>query len=167
MKLCQSTASCIVFRCAGLLEITWAESDENTLPNEYLGEETDGDSWLALKVSPTRATVNFIHRSARDFLCDTDAGEQILSFCLKSDEEKEIDFTRSYIANSMLLWSMDRSCGDTEVHEFEGNHRSERIINHISKPNSAFSESVQFELLDIFRKSVETIENSDPSLSFL
>ncbi|UPL00112.1 hypothetical protein LCI18_011046 [Fusarium solani-melongenae] len=68
-ELCRKTESEIRARCAGLVEITTPESpmDEGDLPDE------ENPMWELLN------SVDFIHRTAHDFLVDTEQGKQILS----------------------------------------------------------------------------------------
>ncbi|CVK94918.1 uncharacterized protein FMAN_13202 [Fusarium mangiferae] len=69
MRMCDDLKASIHTRCAGMLEVQTQELDKNT--SEMLG---------CKKTAVTKALgrVSFIHRTAHDFLTDTEAGHSIL-----------------------------------------------------------------------------------------
>lgn len=103
LQLCDETEASIHKRCAGLLEIKTDELDNET--SEILG---DNKAVVAKAIS----TVAFIHRTAHDFLTDTEAGQRILGCETLSCFHWQTQLLKGLICTLRILTSeWDLPCG--------------------------------------------------------
>ena len=100
LKIRRVTKARITVRCAGLLEITHDAKTARKI-SDYSQE---ADSTLhELRILHWPTTVNFIHRSVRDFLQKSKPGQDILGFSKHSSEletlltEVPLDFIRQHV----------------------------------------------------------------------
>ena len=87
-QLCQDLQHKVHVRCAGLLEIPSSTSDSK--PSQH--------NDLSSFDSPVR----FIHRTAYDFLVDTEEGQSIRAFELSSQDEQYISLVKGFLVEARV-----------------------------------------------------------------
>lgn len=106
--------------CFGLIELL-RESD--SAPNRAFGMYGHHYDELILFTDGSRA-LRFIHRSAHDFLVDTEDGKEILDFDKSSNTSLEIRIAKAYLAGSQLFLLVPSGRGDVLGASFAGVHLS-------------------------------------------
>ncbi|KAH7240047.1 uncharacterized protein BKA55DRAFT_596672 [Fusarium redolens] len=156
LRMCDETKASIHSRCAGLLEVQPQKLHHNL--SEKLGDNSTA-------FSQAFGNVAFIHRTAHDFLTDTEAGQGILRCDLLSDFPWQTRLLKGLICMVIVLASeWDLLCD------------SSHIINQITDPaKRRGSEGLQLatEMLDVIRPLFNKhllrhyIYPWEPQLSFL
>ncbi|KAF9768989.1 hypothetical protein IL306_013654 [Fusarium sp. DS 682] len=88
LRMCNETRASIRTRCAGLIEAQPHKPDQRT--SECLGDQSTF-------FSEAFGSVEFIHRTAHDFLTDTEAGQRILGYGTLPDSTLETRLLRGMI----------------------------------------------------------------------
>jgi hypothetical protein len=162
VKLCRVVERRMTVRCAGLLEVVWSDrsSESGGIPWDKMlaiGEGGQGTTLSKVRELAQNTTVTFIHRSAQQFLRETDAGKQILSYNSKSDEEFWSDLVRATMASALLYRSSPKpgivDWGETAN---DSNH-SKLTMPLLVSIKEALSEQMEFRLLDLYRKTVQSV----------
>jgi len=160
-------------RCAGLLEVVEdispdASSDASSDTASADGKSEKDTVRSELEDFSRRMRVSFIHRSAREFLRETDAGRQILSHCSKSDEERWSDLIRATMAQSILSHSDPVPIPIDWPEAIEGLGHSECIMQGFAAAREVLSQQTEFRLLDLYGKSVQPdFKSNHKSVVFL
>lgn len=168
VRLCRVLEKRLTVRCAGLLEIvedTRDTSSDATIASRGSGQDT---ALSELKDLSRKMRVSFIHRSAREFLRETDAGRQMLSHCSKSDEERWSDLIRATMAQAILSEPNPASRGIDWREAIERLSHSERIMQGFAAARETLSEQTEFRLLDLYGKTVQQdFKSINASVTFL
>ncbi|KAF8852658.1 hypothetical protein BDZ45DRAFT_763263 [Acephala macrosclerotiorum] len=158
VKLCRVIEKRVTVRCAGLLEVVWS-SESGGIPWDKMlavGESGQGTNLSKVRDLATKTTVTFIHRSAQQFLRETDAGKQMLSYSSKSDEECLSDLVRATMASALLSRSSPKP-GTVDWGETAStSSHSELIMQLFVSIKEVLSEQMEFRLLDLYRKMVQS-----------
>ncbi|CAH0025057.1 unnamed protein product [Clonostachys rhizophaga] len=96
IALCNKTTAAIHTRCAGLLRVTPVSMNETI---QHVGDATGVDVPQASKEIEKAlfGGVNFIHRTAHDFLTDTEIGQGILLYGALSQREMEFRLVKGLL----------------------------------------------------------------------
>ncbi|CAH0057446.1 unnamed protein product [Clonostachys solani] len=97
IALCNKTTAAIHTRCAGLLRVTPVSMSGDTI--QHVGDATSIDVPEASKEIENAlfGGVNFIHRTAHDFLTDTEIGQDILRHGALSKREMEFRLVKGLL----------------------------------------------------------------------
>jgi hypothetical protein len=137
VNACEATRRDVTSRCAGLLECpTPMEDGEHDRSNVFLwhGEEYD-------RIIPyvwDSPTYSFLHRTARDFLEDTEAGRKILSYGSFAGELARLQLLEAHLAICQLIRIPEWTRRSTQGNE----------CKFVMKPNSGVIRSI---IRDIWR----------------
>jgi len=168
IRLCRVVEKRLAVRCAGLLEIN-GETGGTASDDTIASGESDQDTALSeLKDLSRKLQISFIHRSAREFLLETDAGRQILCHCSKSYEERWSDLIRATMAQVILSEPNLRPGDIYWEEEIERLSHSGLIMQGFAAAREALSEQTKFKLLDLYGKTVQQdFKNINTSIAFL
>jgi len=102
-RLCLRTCNQLQVRCAGLLELrTWRgdtlDLDDIKSDSAAKGETSNGALERLLVIE-----IDFVHRTARDFLLDTKEGQSILKCEEITLEDQALRYLRAFAAASVIL----------------------------------------------------------------
>ncbi|XEV04348.1 hypothetical protein FSHL1_009635 [Fusarium sambucinum] len=98
-QLCNATERDLGIRCAGMLQV----SEKSVCETGYGGHD------LTTEIHPFTRSVQFIHRTAHDFLVDTKPGQDILSYY--SGMKTMIDFRLKLFKSDLYLSMIYHSLG--------------------------------------------------------
>ncbi|KAF4974470.1 hypothetical protein FZEAL_8641 [Fusarium zealandicum] len=90
-RLCEKTELAIQNRCAGLLRVTRMGS------GGYEMEDSEHAKYINFPKDAFNSSVEFIHRTAHDFLIDTEAGQEILQCEVLSETEVKVRLLKGVI----------------------------------------------------------------------
>lgn len=99
LRMCKTTIQDVGIRCAGLLEIGRIWEDDTGLVSPWYGGEY---SYLAPYAS-TCEGFRFVHRTARDFLTDTEEGRKILDASTVSEWHVLWRLVEAHLASCRLV----------------------------------------------------------------
>jgi hypothetical protein len=137
VNACEATRRDVTSRCAGLLECpTPMEDGEHDRSNVFLwhGEEYD----RIIPYAWDSPTYSFLHRTARDFLEDTEAGRKILSYGSFAGELARLQLLEAHLAICQLIRIPEWTRRSTQGNE----------CKFVMKPNSGVIRSI---IRDIWR----------------
>ncbi|KAJ1323077.1 ankyrin repeat domain-containing protein 50 [Microdochium nivale] len=97
-RACQRSIEDVLARCAGLVHCLG--DDFARPPDPWYGEEYRSLDHF-VEEGPA---YKFVHRTARDFLCDTEAGQAILGMNTSSPEETRLAFSKASLATCRLFY---------------------------------------------------------------
>ncbi|CAG9981279.1 unnamed protein product [Clonostachys byssicola] len=97
IELCNKTTAAIQTRCAGLLRVTPVSMSGRTI--QFVGDANSVEAPEASKEVEDAlfSGVNFIHRTAHDFLTDTEIGQEILRHGALSEREMEFKLVKGLL----------------------------------------------------------------------
>ena len=162
VELCRVVEKRMIVRCAGLLEVVWS-SESGGIPWDKMlvvGESGRSRTLSKIRHLAENTTVTFIHRSAPQFLRETDAGKQILSYSSKSDEECWSDLVRATMASALLSRSSPKPGKIDWGETADDSNHSELTMQLLVSVKDALTEQMEFRLLDLYRKSVQRVGDS-------
>lgn len=136
ISLCEVMKTRILTRCAGLLEVTTA-----TKNSEHGRDHPVQNSNSSTLEHYHEAKVRFLHRTARDFLLDTQAGHAIAGETSQTSDDRSSNFTRARMAG--LIEGLIPFDGDT-IH---------LLISNISHYKTRY----ETDLIETFRRVCETL----------
>lgn len=100
LEQCKETERRVNVYCAGLLELVPDENIDRVVVESWYGGEYDqlapftGERW----------SLQFIHRTATDFLLDTNEGHSIMSHCSSSEFELATLLMNAWLARACLIF---------------------------------------------------------------
>ncbi|RGP67339.1 hypothetical protein FSPOR_6099 [Fusarium sporotrichioides] len=107
-RLCDVTERDLDIRCAGMLQVS-----EKSVCHPYITQNSLED--LTAEIYPFTRSVQFIHRTARDFLVDTKPGQDILSYY--SGMKTTIDLELKIFKSELYLSTLYRTLGVEAIPE--------------------------------------------------
>ncbi|KEF62696.1 uncharacterized protein A1O9_00669 [Exophiala aquamarina CBS 119918] len=103
LKMCTGMEDLLKTRCAGLLEISGSfKSSSKTTLVPLTEEFSDNDTLIQCLIQNCKLEINFIHRSARDFLLETEKGRQILKHCAWPNKDVITRVVNAYLQRKIL-----------------------------------------------------------------
>jgi hypothetical protein len=103
VRLCLKTCGQLQVRCAGLLELRTEEGDTLDLDNIKSDIAAKGGFLNGVLERLLNIEINFVHRTARDFLLDTREGQSILRCEETTLEDQALRYLRAVAAASVIL----------------------------------------------------------------
>jgi hypothetical protein len=102
-RLCLRTCNQLQVRCAGLLELRTKRGDTFDLDDIKSDIAAEGEVINDALERLSRIEINFVHRTARDFLLDTKEGQSILNCEEITLEDQALRYLRAVTAASVIL----------------------------------------------------------------
>ena len=102
-ELCHQTASRVGLRSAGLLELRLSSRDAVDIDQRLIELRPDADKLGKQLEELLKIDVAFVHRTARDFLLDTEKGKDLLKYDEISVEDQTIRLMKALLAGAVAL----------------------------------------------------------------
>ena len=164
VKLCKDVENRVTARCAGLLEVV-REPNYGAPNDPYAAQLWDDEDPISKRVRRLAhgTRIKFIHRSARQFLLETDAGKKILSHSSKTNEDCCSDLVRTNIAEEML----DEHSSARPYSHYSSTTPAPETMVLLASFEDTLSEQKEFGLLEMYQKSIQSFSRGSDTFSFL